>query len=81
MDGTVVADVGVGEGGEETGEAAKEDEDEREGFVEGVAMAAVGEDWAEELEEEDGAGREDSDQISGAGESFLLTRGGHFDGA
>ena len=61
MDGTVVADVGVGERGKETREAAKEDEDEREGFVEGVAVAAVGEDWAEELEEEDGAGGEETD--------------------
>ena len=61
MESTVVASVGIGEGREETGETAEDDEDNREGFVDWFAVAAVGEDWAEELEEEDGAGGEETD--------------------
>lgn len=61
MQSTVVAGVGISEGGEKTGETAENDEDNREGFVDWFAVAAVGEDWAEELEEEDGAGGEEAD--------------------
>ena len=61
MENAVVASVGISEGREETREAAKEDESNREGFIDWFAVAAVGEDWAEELEEEDGAGGEEAD--------------------
>lgn len=61
MNGTVRGDVGVGEGGEVTRETTKDDENKDEDFVDGLAVAAVGEDGAEELEEEDGAGGEETD--------------------
>lgn len=61
MDGTVGANVGVSKGREVTRETAEDDENQDEDFVDRLAVAAVGEDRAEELEEEDGAGGEEAD--------------------
>lgn len=69
-DDAVVADavgagVAVGEGGEAAIEGADGEESGGEVLVDGGgAVAGVGEDGVEELEEEDGAGREELDEIS-----------------
>ncbi|CAL9118226.1 unnamed protein product [Musa textilis] len=64
VDLAVVLDVAVGEGGEAAGEAADEEEDAGQVLVHGAAVACVGQERAEELEQEDSPAREEFDEVS-----------------
>lgn len=64
VDRAVGGHVAVGEGREEAGEAAETDKRPAEILVDRVAVAVVGQDWVQELENEDGSGREEPDEVA-----------------
>ncbi|RRT45146.1 hypothetical protein B296_00055334 [Ensete ventricosum] len=64
VDLAIVPDVAVGEGGEAAGEAADEEKDAGQVLVHGAAVACVGQERAEELEQEHSPAREEFDEVS-----------------
>lgn len=67
----LIVHVAIGEGGEAAGGATGGDEEAREVLVDGVALAVVREEGVKELEGEDGARREELDEVADAGEGGL----------